>query len=236
MADTKYKLRYLPLFYEDLEQKAVYIAKNLHNEKAANELLDAVERAILERQPVAEAFEPYHSMKERRYPYYRIYVKNFVVWYVVIDDEGEDKIMDYSDLLKLHIIELRKTLMGNSRIDDWIRLFNAETEEDLHMIKTKNAGVQRAKYVLQEMSLTEAMRDALESYRKKRMDRKSEDAYVYDQGKEAGEQIGIERGKQAEIFSSVQEGDYSAERGAQKMGISVHEFRNCMEEAGYRIK
>ena len=236
MADTKYKLRYLPLFYEDLEQKVVYIAKNLHNEKAANELLDAVERAILERQPVAEAFEPYHSMKERRYPYYRIYVKNFVVWYVVIDDEGEDKIMDYSDLLKLHIIELRKTLMGNSRIDDWIRLFNAETEEDLHMIKTKNAGVQRAKYVLQEMSLTEAMRDALESYRKKRMDRKSEDAYVYDQGKEAGEQIGIERGKQAEIFSSVQEGDYSAERGAQKMGISVHEFRNCMEEAGYRIK
>ena len=236
MADTKYKLRYLPLFYEDLEQKVVYIAKNLHNEKAANELLDAVERAILERQPVAEAFEPYHSMKERRYPYYRIYVKNFVVWYVVIDDEGEDKIMDYSDLLELHIIELRKKLTGNSRIDDWIRLFNAETEEDLHMIKTKNAGVQRAKYVLQEMSLTEAMRDALESYRKKRMDRKSEDAYVYDQGKEAGEQIGIERGKQAEIFSSVQEGDYSAERGAQKMGISVHEFRNCMEEAGYRIK
>ena len=236
MADTKYKLRYLPLFYEDLEQKVVYIAKNLHNEKAANELLDAVERAILERQPVAEAFEPYHSMKERRYPYYRIYVKNFVVWYVVIDDEGEDKIMDYSDLLELPIIELRKTLTGNSRIDDWIRLFNAETEEDLHMIKTKNAGVQRAKYVLQEMSLTEAMRDALESYRKKRMDRKSEDAYVYDQGKEAGEQIGIERGKQAEIFSSVQEGDYSAERGAQKMGISVHEFRNCMEEAGYRIK
>ena len=94
MADTKYTLRYLPLFYEDLEQKVVYIAANLQNEKAANDLLDAVERAILERQPVAEAFEPYHSMKERRYPYYCIYVKNFVVWYVVIDDEGEDKIME----------------------------------------------------------------------------------------------------------------------------------------------
>ena len=87
MADTKYKLRYLPLFYEDLEQKVVYIAVNLGNEKAANDLLDAVEKAILERQPVAEAFEPYHSLKERRYPYYRIYVKNFVVYYVVIDDE-----------------------------------------------------------------------------------------------------------------------------------------------------
>ena len=31
MADTKYKLRYLPLFNEDLEQKVVYIAVNLGN-------------------------------------------------------------------------------------------------------------------------------------------------------------------------------------------------------------
>lgn len=47
MADVQYVLRYLPLFYEDLEQKIVYIAETLHNEKAANDLLDAVEQAIL---------------------------------------------------------------------------------------------------------------------------------------------------------------------------------------------
>ena len=109
MTDKKYKLRYLPLFYEDLEQKVVYISEKLQNEKAANDLIDAVESAILERLPVAEFFEPYHSMKERKYSYYRIYVKNFVAWYVVIDDEGDDKIMemrrflydkqDYSQLL-----------------------------------------------------------------------------------------------------------------------------------------
>ena len=64
------------------------------DEKAANDLLDEVEAAILERQSVAESFEPYRSLRERRYPYYRIYVKNFVVYYVVIDDEGEDKIME----------------------------------------------------------------------------------------------------------------------------------------------
>ena len=57
-------------------------------------MIDAVEKAILERLPVAESFEQYESMKERRYPYYRIYVKNFVVWYVVIDDEGDDRIME----------------------------------------------------------------------------------------------------------------------------------------------
>ena len=33
MADTQYDLRYLPLFYEDLEQKVIYISETLHNKK-----------------------------------------------------------------------------------------------------------------------------------------------------------------------------------------------------------
>ena len=94
MADTQYELRYLPLFYEDLEQNVIYISETLHNEKAANDLLDAVEKAIMERLPIAEAFEPYRSVKERQYKYYRIYVKNFVIYYVVIDDIGSKKIME----------------------------------------------------------------------------------------------------------------------------------------------
>ena len=94
MADVKYKLRYLPLFYEDFENAVAYIADQLMNPKAANDLVDAVEKAILERLPVAESFEPYRSIRDRKYPYYRIYVKNFVIYYVVIDDEGEEKIME----------------------------------------------------------------------------------------------------------------------------------------------
>ena len=66
----------------------------MHNEKAANDLLDAVENAIMERLPIAEAFEPYCSINKRRYKYYRIYVKNFVIYYVVIDDVGSKKIME----------------------------------------------------------------------------------------------------------------------------------------------
>ncbi|MBO5155048.1 MAG: Rpn family recombination-promoting nuclease/putative transposase [Eubacterium sp.] len=133
--------------------------------------------------------------------------------YRMRDEMGKD----YSDLLELHIIELRKTLTGNSRIDDWIRLFNAETEEDLHMIKTKNAGVQRAKYVIQEMSLTEAMRDVLESYRKRKMDRKSEDAYVYDQGREAV------------LIDLVQRGKLDVDTAAETCGISPKEFEEKLK-------
>lgn len=94
MADPAYKLRYLPLFYEDLEQAVIYIAQELGNPQAANDLVDAVEKAILERLPVAEAFEVVHSLNERKYPYYRIYVKNYVIYYVVIGDDGKDKIME----------------------------------------------------------------------------------------------------------------------------------------------
>lgn len=57
-------------------------------------MIDSVEEAILKRLPVAESFEQYHSIKERKYPYYRIYVGSYIIYYVVIDDEGEDKIME----------------------------------------------------------------------------------------------------------------------------------------------
>ena len=94
MFSKKYRLSYLPLFYDDLDEKVTYIAEKLKNPKAANDLLDKVESAIMERLPVAESFEPYHSVRERRYSYYRIYVDNYIIYYVVIDDDPNDLIME----------------------------------------------------------------------------------------------------------------------------------------------
>ncbi len=94
MLSKKYRLRYLPLFYEDLDEKITYIVEKLKNPKAANDLLDKVETAIIERLPLAESFEPYHSIRERRYAYYRIYVDNYIIYYVVIDDDPNDLIME----------------------------------------------------------------------------------------------------------------------------------------------
>lgn len=90
-----YELQYLPLFYDDLLATVKYLSEALHNPKAANKLIDDVENAILDRLPNAEAFEPFHSLKERRYPYYRIYVNNYIVYYVVI----EHRIMEVRRLL-----------------------------------------------------------------------------------------------------------------------------------------
>lgn len=66
---AKYTLRYLPTFYNDLEGYVMYISRVLNSVAAANELLNEIEKAILERLPNAEPFEPYHSRKERKYPY-----------------------------------------------------------------------------------------------------------------------------------------------------------------------
>ncbi len=43
----------------------------------------------MRRSSYAESFEPYHSARERKYLYYRIYIGNYVVYYVVIDDVME---------------------------------------------------------------------------------------------------------------------------------------------------
>ena len=85
MINKKYELQYLPLFYDDLRQTLTYIERKLHNPQAAADLLDAVEEAILERSTCAESFEPYPSTRDRKNPYYAIYVKNFVVYYVVLE-------------------------------------------------------------------------------------------------------------------------------------------------------
>ena len=98
MAD-KYTLSYLPRFYDDLEEKVAYLSDVLLNPEAANNLVDAVEKAILERMLNAESFEKYHSKKERKYPYYRIYVKEYTIYYVVIPTETGKKVMEVRRIL-----------------------------------------------------------------------------------------------------------------------------------------
>lgn len=98
MPDNQYELRYLPLFYTDLEEAVSYITEKLNNITAARDLVSSVEKAILERLPNAESFEPYRSKKHRQYPYYRIYVGNYTVYYVVIHEEDKS-VMEVRRLL-----------------------------------------------------------------------------------------------------------------------------------------
>ena len=51
-----------------------------------------------------------------------------------------------------------------------------------------------------------------------------------EQGLAQGIEQGIGRGRLQEIFMSVQEGDYSIERGSQKAGMSLEQFQAAMAE------
>lgn len=55
------------------------------------------------------------------------------------------------------------------------------------------------------------------------------------EGKIEGKIEGRAEGRIEEIFNSVQEGDYSVERGAQKLNLSVEQFEEKMMAGGYKI-
>lgn len=96
MEEKHYELRILPLFEEKLQETVDYIAYRLRNPIAADAFLDAVEAAIHERLKAPEAFEPYHSKKDRKYVYYAIPVKNYFVFYVVIGNVMEVRTLVYA--------------------------------------------------------------------------------------------------------------------------------------------
>ncbi len=96
MTISEFTVRYLPLFEQDLAQVRDYIAYNLGNPTAALRLVSETEKAIMKRLSNPLGFKPYHSSKDRQHLYYRIYVRNYTVFYVVIGSVMEVRRFVYS--------------------------------------------------------------------------------------------------------------------------------------------
>ncbi len=96
MSKNTYKLAFLPLFKEDLLEVVDYISITLQNPDIAHRLVDDIELAIVKRLEMPLAFAPYQSAKLREQPYYRINVRNFSVFYVVIDNTMEVRRLLYA--------------------------------------------------------------------------------------------------------------------------------------------
>ena len=120
--------------------------------------------------------------------------------YRLRDEQGEE----LTDLWELHIIELGKGLRGE-RLDDWIRLFQAKSEEELEMLATKNKGLAEAAEVMKRMSLGRTLRYYYEAHLKAVRDRYGEDAYVRDQGRAEGLVEGIAQGKAEAILQLLED-------------------------------
>lgn len=126
--------------------------------------------------------------------------------YYLRDEAGKQ----FTDLFEIHIIELGKKLDGKNPVDDWIRLFNAQTEEELDMIHTANAGINMAIGEVKKMSMSERMRARYEAHMKEIRDRNAREDYVRNEG--------IERGRALLIESMLQN---------QKTPEEIAAFCNC---------
>ena len=139
--------------------------------------------------------------------------------YRLRDEEGHE----FSDLFEIHIIELKKRLNGIEKVDDWIRLFNAQTEEDLTMIKTKNPGILEAMKELRVMSLGKRLRLMHEERLKEIRDRNA----IVDYAREQGIEQGIEQGKEQNLMELI--------RRKLAKGQSVEQIAEALEEQPERI-
>ena len=99
----QYKLQYLPLFWDDLEQAVFYIRDVLKNPDAAERLLTRVEAAVLEHAKAPTMVQVYKTTRSRPLPYYWFAVGNYMVFYVVFDDVMEVRRFIYGahDLTKM---------------------------------------------------------------------------------------------------------------------------------------
>ena len=96
MLGGEYSLRYLTHYEQDLNEIVDYIVFKLHCPEGATNLVKRIENAILERLNFPLSFEPFQSIRKRKNPYYRIYVDNFTVYYVVIEDVMEVRRLLYN--------------------------------------------------------------------------------------------------------------------------------------------
>lgn len=62
----KYKLKYLPLAKQDLTEIIEYIQNNLQNPIAAENILNKIENAILDRLDFPESFAIWESKKNKK--------------------------------------------------------------------------------------------------------------------------------------------------------------------------
>ncbi len=96
MEKNKYTIRYSATFINQFNNILKYIVHNLKNRIAAENLYDEVIIEIEKRSKNPEGFEKYISTRKRKNTYYRIYVKNYTIFYIVKENFMEVRRILYS--------------------------------------------------------------------------------------------------------------------------------------------
>ncbi len=81
--NSRYEIRYLASFSDELNSIVNYITNELCNEEAAEKLLNDVIEAIETRSLYPDIFEKYEKNTNLRKEWFRIYVGNYIIFYTV---------------------------------------------------------------------------------------------------------------------------------------------------------
>ena len=89
MKKNKYNIKYTDTFIKQFNNILKYFIYKLKNKIAAENFYDEVVKEIEKRSECPESFEKYNSKRKRKNTYYRIYVKNYILFYTVKDNVME---------------------------------------------------------------------------------------------------------------------------------------------------
>lgn len=96
MARNKCIIIYTDTFTKQFDNILKYFIFKLKNKIAAKNFYDEVIKEIEKRSEKPECFEKYESNRKRKNTYYRIYVKNYTIFYVVKNNTMEVRRILYS--------------------------------------------------------------------------------------------------------------------------------------------
>ena len=96
MENHKYEIRYTSSFINQFNSILKYFVNKLNNKIAAENFYKKVVREIEKRSESPESYEKYSEIKKRKNAYYRIYVNNYTIFYIVKDNAMELRKIIYS--------------------------------------------------------------------------------------------------------------------------------------------
>jgi predicted transposase/invertase (TIGR01784 family) len=104
---------------------------------------------------------------------------------------------------EIHLIELPKMRDNEEmRLGDWVRFFNARTEEEFMNLAQKHPMAKEAYSLLKDLSADEEARYDAALLEKSKMDR----IFFFEEGKEVGREEGLKKGREEGLEKGREEG------------------------------
>lgn len=96
MANSKYTIKYSQTYINQFSHILKYFVNTLKNKIAADDFYNEVIKEIEKRSKNPESYEKYVSIKKKKSTYYRIYIRNYTIFYTVKNNIMEVRRILYS--------------------------------------------------------------------------------------------------------------------------------------------